>query len=532
MTQDLSWAKRLTSGFSNQRRRLGIIAIPALTVTALGIVLIAPAKFSAALLEPVVFGSIIMGISALQTLVLLWATKGLRASDHRKQRDGKLALVAREQLEIGFSAVLPGSQSAALVIRLDDADRLTSQHGERFMKALIDTMGIRLAQTLREQDSFCLMGETGFGAALFPQRGIDLGSVLTVAQRIQTQLALPFRMEDVVIWPSTSIGFCLSQRAAALNGIGMLQAAEQAARKAQASSPGGLRSYSVVDFPASLTTEKLDALRNALTNGEICAFFQPQVRTNSGEISGLEALARWNHPQRGLVPPSDFIPQIEAAGLSSKLAERMLRDSLKTLATLEAQGHRVPTVSVNLSAEELRNPRLADEIAWELDRHDLTTDRLTIEILETVVADSDDDIAVRNIARLAGMGCGIDLDDFGTGHASIANIRRFAVNRIKIDRSFVTRMPEDRDQRRMVAAILSMAQQLELETVAEGVECAEEQVMLAQMGCTHLQGFAIARPMPAENLATWLHAHEIALACGEPWCEDPVQARAASLSAN
>ncbi|WP_323037911.1 bifunctional diguanylate cyclase/phosphodiesterase [Pararhodobacter sp.] len=507
-----SWVQRLTTGFANQRRRLSSLAIPVLTAAAL----------SGSVATP-----LIVGIIITQMLVLLWATdvSGTQFSLARDRR--KVVAVQRDALEAGFANIAPGSQSAALAIRLDDAERLKTQHGARFIEALVAAMGARLAGTLREQDSYCPLDKTSFGAALFPQRGIDLGSVLTVAQRIQTTLAQPFKMEDVTIWPSVSIGFCLSQRAASLNGIGMLQAAEQAAFKAQAAGPGNLRSYSVVDFPAAITGERLEALQRALENGEICPHFQPQVLTTTGQISGLEALARWNHPQRGLVPPSDFIPLIEA-GLSSKLAETMLRGALKTLAALEGSGQHVPSVSVNLSAEELRNPRLADEITWELDRHNLTPERLTIEILETVVADSDDDIAVRNIARLAGMGCGIDLDDFGTGHASIANIRRFAVGRIKIDRSFVTRMHEDRDQQRMVAAILSMSQQLELETVAEGVECAEEQIMLAQMGCNHLQGFAIARPMPAETLGDWLHAHEAALSCGEPWCEETTPARTAS----
>jgi len=507
--QAQNWAKRISA----HRRRLAVFGVPVLTASALA---------------SGVSTSMLVGIIAAQVVMLYWATDLVSTPFGGSEAPREHVPQDRVRLENAFSSVAPGTHSAAIAIRLDDADRLLAQHGERFVKSLIDTMGAQLAHTLREQDAYCLLGNTGFGVALFPQRGIDISSVIVVAQRIQTRLSQAFRLEDVTHWPSVSIGFCLSQRAAALNGIGMLQAADQAAQKAQAAGPGNLRSYSVVDFPATITSDRVNALREALENGQIRAFFQPQVQTTTGQVSGLEALARWDHPQRGLIPPSEFIPQIEATGLSSKLAECMLRDAMKTLAALEAAGQKVPTVSVNLSAEELRNPRLADEIAWDLDRYDLAPERLTIEILETVVADSDDDIAVRNIARLAGMGCGIDLDDFGTGHASIANIRRFAVSRVKIDRSFVTRMHEDRDQQRMVAAILSMSQQLELETVAEGVECAEEQVMLAQMGCNHLQGFAIARPMPSENLGEWLRAHETALSCGEPWCEDASQERSAS----
>jgi diguanylate cyclase len=161
-------------------------------------------------------------------------------------------------------------------------------------------------------------------------------------------------------------------------------------------------------------------------------------------------------------------------------------------------------VSVNFSAAELRNPRLPDRLRWELDRFGLGPDRLTVEVLETVIAATDNDVIVANIAALSAMGCGIDLDDFGIGHASITTIRRFAVRRIKIDRSFVTRVDQDREQQRMVSAILSLADRLGLQTLAEGVETAGEHAMLSQLGCSHVQGFGIARPMPLDEVTDWM----------------------------
>ncbi len=172
----------------------------------------------------------------------------------------------------------------------------------------------------------------------------------------------------------------------------------------------------------------------------------------------------------------------------------------------------MPTVAVNFSAAELRNPKLPEKIKWELDRFDLTPDRLTVEILETVVTQTDNDVIVRNVAALAALGCGIDLDDFGTGHASITNIRRFALRRVKIDRSFVTRVDEDREQQKIVSAILSMSERLGLETLAEGVETPGEHTMLSQLGCGHVQGFGIARPMPYEDTADWMLRHGARLA--------------------
>jgi EAL domain-containing protein (putative c-di-GMP-specific phosphodiesterase class I) len=460
--------------------------------------------------------------------VLVWWVAA-RSTSPRLPHAGSGRAVVRDVVDARLNArdTDPGLRTAAMVVALDDAARLTALHGARLMAVLETELANRLAGVLREHDLFCRLSDHRLGLALLPQRQLDAGRVLAVAQRIQAQLSKPYSAEGVTLWPTVSVGFCLSGRAASLNGIGMLAAAEQAALKALRNGPAGLSSYSVVDFPATRTTARTEALEQALETGEICAWFQPQIRTDTGAVSGLEALARWVHPERGVVSPGEFLPQIEEAGLAPRLTERMLGDALTTLTALGAQGFSVPSVSINLSSSDLADPTLAERILWDLDRHDLTPDRLTVEILETVVAGSDDDVAVRTIARLAAQGCGVDLDDFGTGHAAIANIRRFAVGRIKVDRSFVSRMHDDPGQQRFVAAILSMAENLGLDTVAEGVESAGEQVLLAQMGCGHLQGFAIARPMPPADLPGWLRTHDEALKRGEPACEDAATATVA-----
>ena len=167
----------------------------------------------------------------------------------------------------------------------------------------------------------------------------------------------------------------------------------------------------------------------------------------------------------------------------------------------------MPNVSVNFSGDELSDPKLIDKTRWELDRFDLAPQRLTVEILETVIDGAQNDIVTRNVADLAKLGCNIDLDDFGTGHASIAHIRRFRVGRIKIDRTFVTRIDADREQQQMLTAILEMANQLEIETLAEGVETVGEHALLAQLGCGHVQGYSIARPMPFGDTIGWLREH-------------------------
>ena len=172
---------------------------------------------------------------------------------------------------------------------------------------------------------------------------------------------------------------------------------------------------------------------------------------------------------------------------------------------------KVPQVGVNFSGSELNNPRLIEKISWELDRFNLSPARLAVEVLETVIAGAPDDQVTLNINGLVDLGCHVDLDDFGTGHASISSIRRFKIDRLKIDRSFVMKADRDPEQQRMVSAILTMAERLNLETLAEGVETVGEHALLAQLGCDHVQGFGIGKPMPFNETLDWIYAHEAKL---------------------
>jgi EAL domain-containing protein (putative c-di-GMP-specific phosphodiesterase class I) len=295
----------------------------------------------------------------------------------------------------------------------------------------------------------------------------------------------------------------------------MLDAAEIAMDEARRAGRGSVRSFSAEMSDALESRINLsEEIGAAFDEGQIRPWFQPQISTDTGMVSGFEALARWVHPERGILPPQDFIEAVDNAGMLERLGEIILFHSLSALRLWDKSGYRVPRIGLNFALAELRNPRLVDKIRWELDRFDLTADRLNVEVLETVVADSDNDTITANIAALATLGCQIDLDDFGTGHASIANIRRFAVNRIKIDQSFVARVDSERDQQRMVSAILAMAEQLGLQTLAEGIETHAEHAMLAQLGCEHVQGFGIASPMPFEETMAWMDKH--ACRVGQP----------------
>jgi len=410
-------------------------------------------------------------------------------------RDALTGLAQREGLVTALDRSLAAARSeevtGALILELDGFRKIEERHDRGTVERLLVTVARRLRVAIRDADLACRLDGPTFAIALAPSRRLELEPVVQLAGRLQRAIAEPIAIAGTNFYLTASIGFSLSSRHRSPIGEDIVQGATLAMIEAQRSGPSGIRSYSDamrarVASRGILATE----VAEAFDKGEITAYFQPQVSTRTGEVTGFEALARWHHPVRGLIPPVEFLPALAQAGLMDRLGEAMVRESLAALRHWDGLGLRIPRVGVNFSNAELADPGLVDRIGWELDSHDLTPDRLVIEVLETVVANRSEDVVIRNLAGLARLGCCLDLDDFGTGHASITSIRRFSIERIKIDRSFVT--------------ILTMAERLGLDTLAEGVETPAERAMLGRLGCGHVQGFGIARPMPLSETADWI----------------------------
>lgn len=432
--------------------------------------------------------------------------------------EGRAADTAATDGRAGFGAALDRAmhdatqsdrKTACFLLELDDLAEVQARFGLATTDRIVSQLGDRLRAVLRERDRVCQLDEGTFGVALNPVRRLDLGSALHLAGRLQAALEEAQAVDSATVHLSASVGLALNVNVTRKSGAALLDAAGLALTEARRHGPSGLRAYSA-DMQAPATHCDADLVAEAseaLENGQIQPWFQPQISTDTGLVTGFEALARWMHPVRGVLPPPEFLPALEQAGRMERLGEIILYGALGALKAWDAEGLDVPQVGVNFSPEELRNPRLTDKIEWDLDRFGLSPGRLSVEILETVVASSPDDTVVRNIGALSKMGCRIDLDDFGTGHASISSIRRFDVQRLKIDRSFVMQVDRDPDQQRLVSAILLMAERLGLDTLAEGVETAGEHTMLSQLGCGHVQGFGIGRPMPFDQTSDWIAAH-------------------------
>ncbi len=461
------------------------------------------AALNAAVLVPV---TIVMATYRLFQAQALRRQSGSRATP---LRDLAVAAADRHIAE----AEATGKSTACLLLSIDAPAALSERYGRESLETVLARTMDRIDGTLREPDSVTRLEDARFAIVLAPSRRLDLETLIQISSRLQAAIAAPISIDATTVYITASCGFALLSRAPKRSGAALFLCAEQAAEEASRHGTGSIRAWSAeLARETAIRSSLRDGVAAALEEGQIIAHFQPQLSTDTGEVAGFEVLARWQHPERGIIPPAEFLPVIHAAGLSERLSEVMMFHALTALRAWDRAGVRVPRVAVNMSRDELCNPRIAERLKWELDRFELAPQRLTVEILESVAADSSDDIIVRNVAALAGLGCRIDLDDFGVGKASIAQLRRFAVHRLKIDRSFVTHIDSDSDQRRMVSAILSMAEQLGLETVAEGIETLGENAILSQLGCTFVQGYAIARPMPFDETIAWIERHVAKLA--------------------
>jgi predicted signal transduction protein with EAL and GGDEF domain len=430
-----------------------------------------------------------------------------------EQRDGMATSAHNDKLEDELDTVLSIARRKALktvcyMVEIDGHSAILDRFGSSAMTHIMAQTQARLKRAVRNQDRVRVLNENLLAVIIAPTHQLDHPTALNLAGRLQSAVEEPLAVDAANIYISASIGFCTSDTLSNPAGADLADATTLALRDAQRHAPSGLRAFSrdltIADKAPSHLTQEIEA---AFEQGQIKAWFQPQVSTETGMVTGFEALARWQHPSRGMIPPAEFLPDLERSGHIERLGEVILNDALIAMSKWDSLGLTIPRVGVNFGSDELRNPKLVESVAWALDRFDIAAHRLAIEILETVVSTSPDDTISSNIRDLANLGCHIDLDDFGTGHTSISSIRRFAIQRLKIDRSFVVKVDQDPDQKDMIAAILVMAERLGLDTIAEGVETAGEHAMLAQLGCGHVQGYGIARPMPFERTIEWVEAH-------------------------
>ncbi|HEY8017997.1 MAG TPA: EAL domain-containing protein [Actinomycetota bacterium] len=364
---------------------------------------------------------------------------------------------------------------------------------------LLQQVGPRLQGVLRATDTVARLGGDEFGISIAGMRGsLDADDV---ARKLTDALDEPFMLDGIEIALGGSIGIARFPDHGDAPEV-LMRRAEVAMYVAK-SARAPFEVYAEEQDTYSTDRLALVAeLRRAIDEGELSLFFQPKIDLERSAVIGVEALLRWQHPERGAIGPDEFVPLAEHSGLIRRLTSYVLEAATAQVEAWRAEGIDLP-VAVNLSVRDLLDPGLAAEIRDLLERRDLPPDRLLLEITESSVMDQPER-ALATLHELAGIGVGLSVDDFGTGYSSLAYLQRLPVGELKIDRSFVMRLGTSESDAEIVRSTVELGHNLGLSIVAEGVEDEASLTFLVNAGCDVAQGFYIARPMPAGDVPAWV----------------------------
>jgi diguanylate cyclase (GGDEF)-like protein/PAS domain S-box-containing protein len=394
----------------------------------------------------------------------------------------------------------PGSpHSGILFIDLDDFKVINDTLGHRIGDELLIEVGRRIQSAIRPGDTAARLGGDEF-TVLLEDLG-DSAEAGLVADRILAQLAVPFSLEGHEVVVGASIGIAIGDPSGA-EADELLRSADTALYEAKATGKGRHATFRASMGQKAWHRLELEAdLRRALLEDQLRVEYQPIVDLTTGLIVEVEALVLWHHPERGVVPPVDFIPLAEQTGLIASIGEFVVETACRDLAAWRARRPDQATlgVSVNLSPRELSRPDLVEMIAAVCASHGLPVSALRLEITEGLQVD--DPASVAHLTELRAAGARISIDDFGTGYSSLAYFRRLPIDGLKLDRVFISALGEAREETAIVTAAIAFAAALGVEVTAEGIETTAQFEALRALGCQFGQGFLLSRPVPAEAMA-------------------------------
>ncbi|MYM40850.1 putative bifunctional diguanylate cyclase/phosphodiesterase [Duganella qianjiadongensis] len=389
---------------------------------------------------------------------------------------------------------------ALVMIEISRLGAISDTLGHEVSNEVLCEISRRLRQSLREADVLARLDGHKFAVALLHIEKREHAGI--VAQKLLSTLAEPFTVEHHRLQVGGHAGITVYPEDGG-DVSTLIRHAEVALNKAIRSIESGLLFYSEEMNQRAKEHMRIEGeLRQALLNQELLLYYQPKVSLRSGRIVGAEALLRWRHPVRGLVSPGVFIPVAEETGLILDLGSWVLEEACRQIRAWQDANLIMPPIAVNLSARQF-DSKLPQRIAAVLERHQVQPEQINLEITESLlVRGAESVIAIMN--ELRAMGMRLSLDDFGTGYSSLAYLKKFPISTLKIDRSFVIGLPDEENDCAIARAIVTMAQQLRQEIVAEGVETPEQMNFLRELGCDQLQGYLFSQPVPAADFATML----------------------------
>ena len=437
----------------------------------------------------------------------------------RKQAEEKLAYQAffdpatglpnqyrlREELSAAFSQQRAGT---VMMIVADREQEIFEGLGAVETERWLVKVALRLRDGINaNEESLYRFGGNAFVLVCWPG---DLAGAQRRALQLLGTARQPLHIERRELFSTLSIGAALMECGNGGDAARMAETqVQQAASACNRVRRAGGNDFAIYDEAmgqaAANTLRMITDLQHAVENGELRLHYQPKVDTASGRLLGMEALVRWMHPERGMISPAEFIPVAEDTGMIVAIGRWVLREACRQNAAWQQAGLRPLQVAVNLSARQFRSDNLLDEIDAALSETALPASLLELEITESMVME-DPERVINLLDKIRSRGIHLSLDDFGTGHSSLAYLKRFPINCVKIDRAFIKDMPENTDDVAIARTIVAMAKSLGLTTVAEGVETVEQLELLKTMGCDQIQGYFFSRPLPADDFMAFYSA--------------------------
>lgn len=391
-------------------------------------------------------------------------------------------------------------QMGVCLIDLDGFKAINDNFGHQGGDRLLQEVTRRLSLVIRGEDTLARLGGDEF--ALIFNNVQDADELQSAVQRILSSLSQSFDIDGQHMQISASIGVTLYPSDDA-DADTLLRHADQAMYQAKQAGRNRFCFFDVVlDQNIRVNMRTLERVREALQHDEMRLYYQPKVNMRTGAVQGFEALLRWQHPQDGLVPPLNFLPQVEQSDVIVDIGEWVMENALRQISSWSEQGATWP-VSVNIAARHFHRTDFLPRLRAILERHPNVSPRLlNIEILESVAL-GDLDAVCALIRECQALGVGFSLDDFGTGYSSLSYLKILRADTLKIDQSFVRQMLTDRDDLTLVESVINIARLFKIDVVAEGVETADHGTLLLRMGCDVAQGYGIARPMPEADTFQW-----------------------------
>jgi diguanylate cyclase (GGDEF)-like protein len=392
-----------------------------------------------------------------------------------------------------------GVPCAVLLLDMDRFKHVNDVLGHRFGDRLLRAVAERLRHdALGDRDVLARLSGDEFAILL---QATDAKAAFPVAQRILAAFERPITLDDHTVDLGAGIGVASSPEHG-LDADTLLSRAEVAMYAAKQQQSGTVTYHPGLDSTSEESLTMLSELRSAVDQEQLRLYLQPKINLRTGEVLGAEALVRWEHPVRGMVPPMRFIPFAEQTGFVRVLTMWMIEQVAQMSHALTEQGLHLK-LAVNLSTRDLMDQELPAKLEKVLTRHQVDPTLLVLEITESAIMD-DPQRALQTLNRLHAMGLKLSIDDFGTGYSSLAYLKRLPVDELKIDKSFVMNMESDLQDAKIVRSTVDLAHNLGLTVVAEGVESAKSWKLLASLSCDEVQGFFIAKPMPAPLFPGWV----------------------------